>query len=327
MPTIEAGYKNKFCIIFIIFIFISSGCISGSNSNDGTNDEDMNLPVWKIGDWWMYTFTTPEFGDVTTRLVVTEVDAEENSTYMLGITNQLEAHRHALLNFNPFLGRITHSNLSVYENGVPQPVFSFPLEEGNSWTFDLFGFTNWNANILMLNDGIAYISAENQEGGSIEYSYDSNIKFISKLTWKDSSGQLKLDMLWSGQKGEEYTGDAYFVRAFDLRNEVYEGNDGELYESTFLNNGHPVDGDFDQLYIYLDVEIDSSASSLGTFTIKDRTGISPKVETWNAGTSEKGSISVIPSESGEYTLTVSCTGSNSNIHMIVVGGLESIWTL
>ena len=54
----------------------------------------------------------------------------------------------------------------------------------------------------------------------------------------------------------------------------------------------------------------SSASSHGTFTIKDHTGISPKVEAWNSGTSEKGSISVIPSQAGEYSLTVTGTGAD-----------------
>ena len=136
-----------------------------------------------------------------------------------------------------------------------------------------------------------------------------------------------MDMMWSGQKGDNYEGDAYFVRAYDFRNEIYEGNDGEVFESNFLNNGHPSDGDFDHLYIYLDVEITSSATSHGSFTIKDYSGISPKVETWNAGTSEKGSISVIPSQTGEYTLSVSCTGQDSIIHMIIVGGLEQVWTL
>ncbi|MBJ23561.1 MAG: hypothetical protein CMB64_02710 [Euryarchaeota archaeon] len=326
MPTIKAIGGNQYVVTLVILMLFFPGCLSGSSSSEGDASETFDSPVWELGDWWMYTFTTPEFGDVTTRLVVTEVDAQENSSYILGITNQLEAHRHALLNFNPFLGRITHANLSVYENGEPQPFFSFPLKEGNTWDFDLLGYSNWNAQILMVNDGVAYISAQNSDGGTLEYSFDSNIKFISKLVWKDTSEQVKLEMSWSGQKGDGYTGDAFFVRAFDLRNEVYEGNDGETYDSTFLDNGHPSDGNFDQLYIYLDVEIESSASSHGSFTIKDHRGISPKVETWNAGTSEKGSISVIPSQSGEYSLTVTCTGSGSIIHVIVVGGLESVWT-
>ncbi|MED5272432.1 MAG: hypothetical protein VX613_06050 [Candidatus Thermoplasmatota archaeon] len=327
MPNQRATRKNQIFVVIVLFVLVSSGCLSSTNQGSKSSDSKLIVPEWNIGDWWMYTFTTPEFGDVTTRLVVTETEADSNSSYMLGITNQLESHRHALLNFNPFLGRITHSNLSVYENGIPQPVFSFPLEEGNSWTFDLFGFSEWNANVLLISGGVSYITAVHSEGGTLEYEYDNSLRFLSKFVWTNSDNVIKMEMRWSGEKGVDYEGDAFFVRAFDFKNEIYEGNDGETYDSTFLNNGHPTDGNFDHLYIYLDVEIAGSAASHGSFSIKDHRGISPKVETWNAGTSEKGSISVIPSQSGEYSLTVTCTGANSIIHVIVVGGLERSWNL
>ncbi len=327
MPNSQAISKNRSFIAITLVVLVCSGCLGGQNQGNTSYDSKTIVPEWNIGDWWMYTFTTPEFGDVTTRLVVTETNAEENSSYMLGITNQLESHRHALLNFNPFLGRITHSNLSVFENGIPQPVFSFPLEENKFWTFDLFGFSEWNANVFSINNGVTYMSAIHPEGGVIEYSFDKELGFLSNFLWKGSDEVIKMEMTWSGQKGEGYTGDAFFVRAFDFRNEIYEGNDGETYDSQFLNNGHPSDGNFDHLYIYLDVEITGNAAAHGSFSIKDHRGISPKVETWNAGTSEKGSISVIPSQSGEYTLTVTCTGESSRIHVIVVGGLERVWNL
>ena len=125
MPSQTAIGKTSF-IVVVLIVSMSSGCLGSQNQSNNSYDSTINVPEWNIGDWWMYTFTTPEFGDVTTRLVVTETEADSNSSYMLGITNQLESHRHALLNFNPFLGRITHSNLSVYENGIPQTVFSFP---------------------------------------------------------------------------------------------------------------------------------------------------------------------------------------------------------
>ncbi len=327
MPQRRANSNKQLVGILVLTMMCISGCLGGSNTNNNSYNSEIVVPEWDLGDWWMYTFTTPEFGDVTTRFVVTEIDAEENTSYMLGITNQLEAHRHALLNFNPFLGRITHNNLSVYETGIPQSVLSFPLVNGKQWSFDLFGFTNWNAEIILIENSVAYIAASHEEGGIITYSFDNNIEFLSGFLWKDNDETVKMEMTWSGQKGEDYTGEAYFVRAYDLRNELYEGNDGEAYDSMFLNNGHPSDGDFDHLYIYLDVEITSTATSHGSFTIKDHQGISPKTETWNAGTSEKGSISVIPSQSGEYSLTVTCTGTDSIIHVIIVGGLETTWEL
>ena len=94
------------------------------------------------------------------------------------------------------MGRITHSNLSVYENEFSQPVFSFPLVEGNL-SFDLFGYANWNSQVLMINDGIAYIFANHDEGGLIEYSFDTNIGFISKLVWMETEDLTKLEMMFS----------------------------------------------------------------------------------------------------------------------------------
>ena len=48
------------------------------------------------------------------------------ATGMVGISSEKEAQRHAVVNHNPFLGRVTFDQLSVYENGEPQRVFNFP---------------------------------------------------------------------------------------------------------------------------------------------------------------------------------------------------------
>ena len=186
MPQQRANSNKQLVGILLLTMMCISGCLGGSNTHNNSYDSEIVVPEWDLGDWWMYTFTTPEFGDVTTRFVVTEINAEENTSYMLGITNQLEAHRHALLNFNPFLGRMTHSNLSVYENGIPQSVLSFPLVNGKQWSFDLFGFTNWNAEIIMIENSVAYITASHDEGGLISYSFDDNIEFLSGFLWKDN---------------------------------------------------------------------------------------------------------------------------------------------
>ncbi len=321
------GHRFAGVTILLVLFTAFAGCMGNTSSSGGGDDSIIDVPIWEIGQWWMYTFTTPEFGDVTTRLVVTENNSEGNTAYMLGITNQLEAHRHALLNFNPFLGRMTHDNLSVYENGVPQPVFSFPLEKNKQWTFDLLGYTNWNAEVISSEFGVALVTANHDEGGSITYSFDEGIGFMSKFTWKDKDSNDRVDMMWNGVKGDNYTDDAYFVKAVDLWNEVYEGNDGTLYDSTFLNNGHPTEGDFDHLYVYLDVEITSTSTSHGSLLLKTHSGVHAKEEIWPGGTSEKGSISVIPSQTEEYALEISCTGSDSIIHIIIVGGIETTWDL
>ena len=110
-------------------------------------DGPFDVPVWPIGDWGLYTFSTPRFSDDTTRLVVAENDTEDGTAYTLAISSHTEARRHAVLNHNPFLGRITHDNLSAYENGEPRGLFQFPFEAGDIWAFNLFA-TDWNATVV-----------------------------------------------------------------------------------------------------------------------------------------------------------------------------------
>ena len=117
------------------------------------------MPTWHIGDWWLYTFSTPEYTDDTARLVVASDSEEDGTAYMLAISSIGEARRHAVLNHNPFLGRITHDNLSAYENGLPQPVLTFPISEGDSWTFSLFT-NDWTSTALDVGKTHATMSAK-----------------------------------------------------------------------------------------------------------------------------------------------------------------------
>ena len=77
---------------------ITSG-ITGSSGN-----EEISVRTWEVGDYWLYTFSTPDYSDDTAKLVVATTDIEENGTaYMLAISSIGEARRHAVLNHNPFL--------------------------------------------------------------------------------------------------------------------------------------------------------------------------------------------------------------------------------
>ena len=125
-------------MMVLLMLSISlAGCLeSGDSTNQGPGHADLTSPAeWEIGQWWLYTFSTPDWEDDSARLVVAEDDAEDGTAYMLAISSEREAKRHAVLNHNPFLGRITHDNLSAFENGEPQSVLNFPLDMGNSWSF------------------------------------------------------------------------------------------------------------------------------------------------------------------------------------------------
>jgi len=48
---------------------------------------------------------------------------------------------------------------------------------------------------------------------------------------------------------------------------------------------------------------------------------------WGAGATEKGTIGTIPSNAGEYSLTVTVRGPESYVHLKVAGALMFEWTL
>ena len=51
------------------------------------------------------------------------------------------------------------------------------------------------------------------------------------------------------------------------------------------------------------------------------------IRAWGAGATEKGAIGTIPSNSGEYSLTVTVRGPGSFIHLKVAGAFVTQWTL
>ena len=99
----------------LMVMCILSGCIeTGDSGQLGESvDDDMTLPEWEVGNNWLYTFITPQFGEDSARLVVAEID-NESGDYQVGISSEREAQRHAVINHNPFLGRMTIDGLSVY---------------------------------------------------------------------------------------------------------------------------------------------------------------------------------------------------------------------
>ena len=305
-----------------VLSIILQGCMGSTNSILG-GDNELDVPEWEVGDWWLFTFTTPEFYDDSARLVVATVDEEEGGTaYMLGISSEEEARRHAVLNHNPFLGRITHSTLGVFENGFEQPVLSFPLSS-NSWTFVLFD-VDWEASST-LEGGIAYVTASGSDGSVLTYAYDESVGFITSFVRKDSDG-LELLRITLAQSGTGHTGEVHFMRGKDLLSRDYEnsGPNGEV-EDSFLVQDHPNDGSWDEM-IYLMSASAGGGSSTITMTLRDHTSSSVLERFWGPGSSESGTLGTIPSPSGEYTLTASFTGQ-TELSIMIAGGIGYSWSL
>ena len=321
------GTNMRPYLLSLLMITVSlAGCISNEDNTesgiDNTTEDDLVLPQWQIGDQWLYTFITPQFGEDSTRLVVADI-REDDGLFMLGISSEGEAQRHAVINHNPFLGRVTMDGLSVYENGEPQPVFNFPWEVGNTWEFRLLG-QDWSATTDNIYNGEVTVSASSSEGHQLSYVFSGRQGFIQSLLWTDTAGVINLQMSLV-QKDTGYTGDVFFYRAGDIHDNLYEENDQEVYD-TFLDDGYSPNEAWDTLVWYLDVEISQQGGS-GSLSIKDHQGASPLTRAWGAGATEKGSFGTIPSNSGEHSITVTVRGDGSFVHLKVAGALIRSWTL
>ena len=305
-----------------------AGCLEGGETTDQSpGHADLSAPAeWQIGQWWLYTFSTPEWEDDSARLVVAENDAEDGTAYMLAISSEREAKRHAVLNHNPFLGRITHDNLSAFENGDPQSVLNFPLDTGKNWEFTLFGI-DWNTEVIGSSNGRATMSATSSDGQILTYTYDGWAGFIGTLVWYDSEDTLQLRMTLTGN-GFDHTGNVWFIRAGDIFAEVWDHGAGapdvEITDSFFVGD-HPSQGPYDEMIYWLDAEMGGGPSS-GSLTLRDHNSASVLTRQWGAGAKESGNLGTIPYPSGEYTLSITQTG-DSYIRLIVAGGLTSTWEL
>ena len=213
--------------------------------------------------------------------------------------------------------------MSVYENGEAQSVFNFPWERNAEWTFTLFA-QQWDAEVVNIYNGVVDVLAYSSEGHTLQYEFSGRNQFIQSLTWRDAEGLEHLRMTLAQTKSG-YEGDAFFYRAGDLLDNLYENSDSDIYDS-FFDSGHPSGEGWDTLVWYLDVEM-ADQGGQGSLAMKDRAGLSPLTRAWGSGATEKGAIGTIPSNSGEYTLTVTCRGQGSFIHLRVAGALVNQWTL
>ena len=318
---------RAYLLSVLMLTFSLAGCVTDEgNSSSGigdTTEDELALPDWQIGDQWLYTFITPEFGEDSARLVVADVRVDDG-LFMLGISSEGEAQRHAVINHNPFLGRVTIDGLSVYENGEPQPVFNFPWEVGSSWDFRLLG-QDWSAQTDNIYNGEVTVSATSSEGHMLDYVFSGRQGFIKTLTWTNDEGVDNLRMSLN-LKDTGYSGDVFFYRAGDLHDNMYEENDQEIYDS-FFDEGYSSNEAWDTLVWYLDVEIDDKGGS-GTLTISDQQdGTSPLSRAWGNGATEKGSFGTIPSKTGEHRITLTLQGETSFVNLKVAGALVRSWTL
>ncbi len=289
------------------------------------------LPIWVKGQYWLYSFRTPEVEYTTARVVVADMDARN---YQLGISTLLDAQRHAVLNYNPMLGRVCRDNLSIYEGGKPKPVLEFPLTEGKRWTLSLLGVESFEARVAKMQRAsfpdvgrtvLVSVTARAPSGDSLNYSYDSSAGWFRSLEWRGPSGEERLVMtLLSAGLG--YTGQAYFVRGVDLYAKELSSSRGapdvELYDS-FVDRGHPTWGPFDTLIYYYRATTGSRSNIAVTITA--HTGGVVRALSVDSEEHQSG-LGTMESSAGEWGVAILLQG-DCTIRLLVAGGITYGWSV
>jgi len=321
-------------LVFILFMisFSIAGCLEDDdNGKDGSVPSVIQAPVWMPGNYWIYYFTTQDDTDIATRMVVAP---DDGTNYLVGTASAEEARRHAVLNYNPLLGRVELNNFSVYEEGEPQPLFMFPLEKGKSWSFSFLDVEGWQASVesiekvnipAMGETVIVNIHAEAPGGEVMDYSFDMAAGWVHLMRARDNTGGIIVNMTLISY-GSGFSGEVHFMRGLDLFDEEYSSSAGspvvDVYD-TFLDSGHPDHGDFDTLVIYLNIRI--GGSSGGFFSLKDHASNEVFLRTFssNENTNE---LHEVEDEAGEYEINVNLDG-NCDLRIRIAGGIWDTWTV
>ncbi len=314
-----------------LFIGYLAGSREGpSGGEDGSENLIIQAPVWERGRFWTYSFNIPETGILTSKIAVA---GDEGENYEVGVNNLMDARRHAVLNFDPMLGRIGMNGLEVYENNEPQPLFKFPLTLHSNWSFSMFGVDEFEARVVSIKQmdiseynrtTIVKIEAEGPSGESLRYSYDTSSMWIRELTLSDGDEpSLEMDLV---SHGTGYTGDLFFVRGVDLFDDEYSSSRGspeiDLYNS-FIDRGHPNWGPFDELIYFYDVE--TRSGTVGTLTIRDHSTRANLRRTFESNMVAR-SLGTLESKAGEWSVTVSFAG-DSDLHIKIAGGIVYSWNV
>ena len=70
----HAMHRSLFLVALLLCMSLA-GCTTNDASSDlsnGMTEDEKLLPEWTVGQNWLYTFITPQFGEDSARLVVAD---------------------------------------------------------------------------------------------------------------------------------------------------------------------------------------------------------------------------------------------------------------
>jgi hypothetical protein len=306
-------------IISIAFVAILlgttlNGCIGNRIFSTDENSTPIASPIWVKGDFWEYSIRTPGL-EISTTMVVS-ID-NDDTDYYIGTGSLEDAKRHAVLNYNPAIGRVQMSNFAIYEKNIPQLLLDFPLEKDKGWTFGLYGKEQFNTIVTEVQENRAHMVATSSDGARIDYTFDKEARWFSNFTFTDSNGETILEMKLANY-GKGFTGNSYFCRGGDLYDEKFTGPEVSVYDTIYINEGHDRYGDWDYIIYFLNANIGSSGS--GEIVLRDHLETDILVETLSPGTN-MDEMGTVGGSSGNWTFEISLSG-NAEVRMRIAGAIQ-----
>lgn len=310
------GMKDRRIIVLAFSAILLGTSFGGCLGDRLLSNEDpvsISAPIWNKGHYWEYGIKTADIEISTTMIVAVDDDSDD---YYIGTASLIDAKRHAVLNYNPALGRVQMSDFSIYENNIAQLIFDFPLEKNKEWSFSLYGKDGFAATVVDIQADRADIVATHSDGVRIEYNFDVDTKWINSFVFTESNGETILEMQLA-KHGDDYTGNSYFCRGGDLYDEEFIGPDFGYYDTEFANEGHERYGPWNYVVYYLEAEIGSGS---GELILRDHDSTNILVETFSPGNS-KNELGTVMGTSGNWTLEISLSG-DADVRIRIAGAIE-----
>jgi len=306
-------------IISIAFVAILlgttlSGCIGNRLLSTDENSTPITSPIWAKGDFWEYSIRTPGL-EISTTMVVSIDD--DDTDYYIGTGSLEDAKRHAVLNYNPAIGRVQMSNFAIYEKNIPQLLLDFPLKKDKEWTFGLYGKEQFNTIVTEVQENRANMVATSSDGARIDYTFDKEARWLSNFTFTDSNGETILEMELANY-GKGFTGNSYFCRGGDLYDEEFTGPEVSVYDTIYINEGHERYGDWNYIIYFLEADIGSSGS--GEIVLRDHLETDILVKTLSPGTN-MNEMGTVGGSSGNWTFEISLSG-DAEVRMRIAGAIQ-----
>ena len=310
------GMKDRRIIVLAFSAILLGTSFGGCLGDRLLSNEDpvsISAPIWNKGHYWEYGIKTADIEISTTMIVAVDDNVTD---YYIGTASLIDAKRHAVLNYNPALGRVQMSDFSIYENNIAQLIFDFPLEKNKEWSFSLYGKDGFAATVVDIQADRADIVATHSDGVRIEYNFDVDTKWINSFVFTESNGETILEMQLA-KHGNDYTGNSYFCRGGDLYDEEFIGPDFGYYDTEFANEGHERYGPWNYVVYYLEAEIGSGS---GELILRDHDSTNILVETFSPGNS-KNELGTVMGTSGNWTLEISLSG-DADVRIRIAGAIE-----